>query len=911
MANCPECNTPDAYIGFMVVECLNPQCRHYVAPRGKIGQAFLGSAPLSGELQTAVDAFMTEEFPGEVDSIHQAVGGEIPITMDFRNVGSDVRAFRLLVRVLRRVRAALCLRSSQHQAALKEGIKRVAIRLTGSGERRACTLTHGVLDMRVSTERPAPTGTGTIEYDENDVDRLLADALDLELGPKLRELQEWLLGAIAELNEAERLHVKLDVDWRSFTASPDNRVNLRRLDQLQDELSRHILYWLRSHAANDKPFRKQLKQTVHTLRVEHVSNASEREVGVIGPSVFYKLCLSEDGGAYGYKLGDVLLSAVMSVQPPPAPEALKTWLANEGQAQLAEIAKLGDSVKRRDLESYLPRELAAAALGLQQAVRGPLIVDLNWESIAHDMNVVPHLVPRVLTKLAGALRLVAKNEEHAKLLKAGAIKLVSIRCVADANEKSCALAPERLNLAVAPLQPGTGCFDEGELASKLNDHLATAARLNNLQQKETPETVVRLCEAVNSWIDFEVDWAGFTSHSEPGKNQFALIQLSEVGLGWVFYALSGQCEEDAEFKARLADRVRKLRLAHVPSAKEKDISFEGSTLVYKMFLHTDYNGRFVIDHLKEIFAEVVERMAPGAPPSPKVIAEIEACERDALPLAAAKLAKMLGHDVTITIDRASIGNNLIAAHHLADDAVKILVAALNDFAGRKPQLKQLSKLLGSVTIRHAASRDENTCTLADGLLTVNTWLGTAKGHDGLSEHDIRSAVHDVLDAEFESSKNSAPAEEEEEDEDSEDSSPRNEGEDLEQWLETFRTQVLPQYLVMLNHVNASNITLEGEWESFEEHLTSDSGDEVRACLETAVPLMLTALVQMQMTVPGFGPNLKAKVTTLSFECADPGEEKDLRREGDILVYRLQPADGFAGGYELQDVISKLQRLIGP
>lgn len=28
--NCPSCNTPDAYIGFIVVECQNKKCIHYV-----------------------------------------------------------------------------------------------------------------------------------------------------------------------------------------------------------------------------------------------------------------------------------------------------------------------------------------------------------------------------------------------------------------------------------------------------------------------------------------------------------------------------------------------------------------------------------------------------------------------------------------------------------------------------------------------------------------------------------------------------------------------------------------------------------------------------------------------------------------------------------------------------------------
>ena len=36
MPNCPNCNTPGAYVGFSTVECRNPDCSHFVVFEEKI-----------------------------------------------------------------------------------------------------------------------------------------------------------------------------------------------------------------------------------------------------------------------------------------------------------------------------------------------------------------------------------------------------------------------------------------------------------------------------------------------------------------------------------------------------------------------------------------------------------------------------------------------------------------------------------------------------------------------------------------------------------------------------------------------------------------------------------------------------------------------------------------------------------
>src|SRR5262249_45120847 len=159
------------------------------------------------------------------------------------------------------------------------------------------------------------------------------------------------------------------------TAHDDNQVNLRAIDRLESELQRHILYWMRSHTANNKEFRKQLKKTLHALRIEHVPTPEQRELFVDGATIVYRLCLIEDGGAWGYELGDVLMSAVMSVQPPPPEAEVRAWKEKFATAQRDIIDEVAQENEGR-LEAYLENELPAAALRIQKAANYPVALEI-------------------------------------------------------------------------------------------------------------------------------------------------------------------------------------------------------------------------------------------------------------------------------------------------------------------------------------------------------------------------------------------------------------------------------------------------------------------------------------------------------------------------------------------------------
>ncbi len=908
MPNCPECNTPSAYVGFTVVECLNPQCRHYVCAHGASGQnnqAFSGASPLSPEIQVLVDEFMNDEFPREVESIQNVVGNAIPVTMDFRNVGANVDAARRLIRVLRRVRSTLCLRSGQYKEALRSGIQRVAIRHTAPGERRACTLANAVLDMIVSVDdqKTQPGPNGGMEYNEDDVDLMVADALDLELGPAVRRLQEWLLEYIAEANEALRLAIRLDVDWKSFTSHPDNRVNLQVIGSLETELHRHILYWLRSHAANDKEFRKQLKKALNALRVEHVTRAAQREMFVDGATIIYRMCLTEDGGAWGYELGDVLMAAVMSVQPAPAAADVQAWMAQQGNAMRQRIAKISDASARAVLEVFLTRDLPAAGLRIQSTVAFPVALSLDGEYLGQNPALVPHVIPRVLKRICGALAIVKKTEAHVALLKDGALMAVEVSFVADPAAKRCVFDAQTLRLSVCAEQPGAGCFDENEMAQALNEKFAVETRLREVKIK-IPETAERLCEKIGSWIDIDIEWDGFLAHKDSGKLQLTLMELGNVGLDWVYYALTGQCEESADFREKLLDRVRGIRFVHAPNAKAKNISAEGSTLVYHLFLHDGYDGRFIIDHLKEIFEEVVETMAPGAPVSKKVTDELDRCEQVVVQAMQDALFEALGVSVFIKIDRKSIGNNLLAARQLGTAGLKPVVDAILDLARDNESKRKLTESLKVIRVRREDNRDGNRCGLKDGELSVDTCLD-ANGSDGVSSSDVYNTLRETL-AEDEDEREEC----DERDEDDEDSDERSSNaSDAGEQLKQIREQGLDKILGMYNQMNGTSILLDGDWDAFEEFLKADRNGNAQICLYSGPQIFLSAIIQLSMMTPPFAEAFKSDVKVIRFACARPGQGTDLKFEGGILTCRLNPADGMAGGFDQSELFEKLQRTI--
>ena len=114
-------------------------------------------------------------------------------------------------------------------------------------------------------------------------------------------------------------------------------------------------------------------------------------------------------------------------------------------------------------------------------------------------------------------------------------------------------------------------------------------------------------------IVYAVDWAGFTSDADTGRNRFALTLLREHGIDAIYYALSTRCQRDPAFKDQVRRRVRTLRLTHVPRPADKGLASDGDAIVYRLFLHQGYSGYLTIENIEKRLPGVVARMAdaPG------------------------------------------------------------------------------------------------------------------------------------------------------------------------------------------------------------------------------------------------------------------------------------------------------------
>jgi len=91
---------------------------------------------------------------------------------------------------------------------------------------------------------------------------------------------------------------------------------------------------------------------------------------------------------------------------------------------------------------------------------------------------------------------------------------------------------------------------------------------------------------------FEIDFAGFCSNVDSGRNLFALQLLREHGIDHLFYAVTGLAEKNPNFKQQFAERVSVLRLVHVATPALKNVAAGPGLIVVSLSLHQGYDGVF-------------------------------------------------------------------------------------------------------------------------------------------------------------------------------------------------------------------------------------------------------------------------------------------------------------------------------
>jgi hypothetical protein len=67
--NCPNCNSSNAYLGFMTIKCVNPNCEHYSSSymNEKAIEFFLSEEGKRKMSQTVVDHISENVFVANID----------------------------------------------------------------------------------------------------------------------------------------------------------------------------------------------------------------------------------------------------------------------------------------------------------------------------------------------------------------------------------------------------------------------------------------------------------------------------------------------------------------------------------------------------------------------------------------------------------------------------------------------------------------------------------------------------------------------------------------------------------------------------------------------------------------------------------------------------------------------------
>ena len=187
----------------------------------------------------------------------------------------------------------------------------------------------------------------------------------------------------------------------------------------------------------------------------------------------------------------------------------------------------------------------------------------------------------------------------------------------------------------------------------------------------------QLKERFGKAIEYEIDLPGFTG--EPERNAFALIQLKEVGVDWVFWAVTNLAEKDAAIANLVRQRLRTLRIVHVATATEKSLTADGNALVLRLALHKDYSGYLTMPEMtavlpgllgamaevpREVLVAHWKKLEPAKEKKPKVPAVDPAlfagARRDAegtLKNCAGQLEALIGRRVALELDWRAVGKN--------------------------------------------------------------------------------------------------------------------------------------------------------------------------------------------------------------------------------------------------------------
>jgi cell wall assembly regulator SMI1/predicted DNA-binding WGR domain protein len=523
-------------------------------------------------------------------------------------------------------------------------------------------------------------------------------------------------------------------------------------------------------------------------------------------------------------------------------------------------------------------------------------VDVNWRSFVSNLDrdairtVLSRLNQDLDQDVTWWLRSHALNDKEFRQQLRSAVRSLRVEHVSSVRERKVFADGADVVYRFCLTKDG-GTFTHDEFGEKLRDVVlkmkpapvsAAKAQKDDYVQGKAPrnaesfvksieEASARLCKTLDSLVEFEIDWKGF---SDPEM----FDALLDHGVEYACAALGNMSEENADTKAKVAARVRTVRLRRATMPNEKSVTTAGSTIVYRL-IPDDDDGWYEREMLQEAFEEVLDSMPAAAGGSKGVKGEIERLERE-LAKVSADAARLLGKKIQVAIDTDTIGNNLTVAREMDVSVIADGLRETSENEELREYLGEFAKLIKKLTVRATLDSTGTTCELEG-----HEWIIYLPAIAG----NVANFVSDQL-RELESQHYDEQREEETE---------RRTADLGPQWKINFKE--LQKYTK-----TALSLKMEGDVEDMARHVTSDHGEKAQQCFDQASQGVLNALLMLRMEDKGFQKRLESSVKTVRFECADA---KDVAFKDGVITCSMKMEAGASGSFTQDQFKAKLKKLV--
>ena len=712
------------------------------------------------ELIDLFNRFHDINLPDQIALMREAMGNEqFAFFVDWDSFYGDFEsASKLKNKVLHNVRSAICLSCSDDATRdlMREHLREVVVRHVAYPEGKQIRILNGCMEITTNLN---DVGPGVGYHQSSEIIAAIREGLDLDKGPAIERLMSEVIPQLKEeLRERLELDLNIDIDLASFTEAYDSDVAVRHLEQLERDLFRNFVYFIR--AVNSQV---PLANLLEGFRIEHVGSPVDRLLLARGRTIIVRVNFTGDNGSFSATDLEAILPGVAA--------SLPDFSDPRSQMDSGNSDMMDQSVDAfAILAGYRDDHLPQLSNALQEAIGRSLEIEVDWASVGENSIAADQLIYWGLNRVIGAVRLI-RRDQLAQEDMMEAISAVRITCVESADQKEIDLSDGVLTLRLRLADGEAGCFYECDIAEKIISSMGS-------QWKPIIEEIRRQTQYWEEQLaspehdapaTYAIDFAGFTSVADDHKVRFALTQLREHGIDVIYYAITRLLESNPNFKQQFQKRVRRLLINHVPDSSQKSLSCYDDALVYQTALHNGYKGYLTIDDMVKRLPGLVAAMTDisdeetmtdetgdstqttqGETDELNRMAQYEdeitenqgttdevedntngnaeafaQVRRDMEPTLTSftqQFASMIGKPIPLSIDWDSLNQDPVAVGMLLNVCLSPIMAGFIDLSQNSSYREDAAKYIQEIVLARAEATDMQAMSLHDGVLKLTLFL---------------------------------------------------------------------------------------------------------------------------------------------------------------------------------------------